>query len=66
MHISEYMPELLKVGDDVFVFDGVEEPEVYGNQRPPLDVPDPTDTGTKTSGTSSKTSSTSKTTAKKP
>lgn len=44
MHISHQLPDLIKVGDDVFVFDGVEEPEIYGNQRPPLDVPDPNDT----------------------
>jgi peptidoglycan hydrolase-like protein with peptidoglycan-binding domain len=33
-----------KPGDQVFVFDGTEEPEVYGSQRPPYDEPDPNDT----------------------
>jgi Putative peptidoglycan binding domain/L,D-transpeptidase catalytic domain len=31
-------------GDQVFVFDGKEEPEVYGSQRPPNDQLDPKDT----------------------
>ncbi len=45
MHIAEYLPTLLHYHDDVFVWDGLQEPEVYGEQHPPLDVPDPTDTG---------------------
>jgi peptidoglycan hydrolase-like protein with peptidoglycan-binding domain len=31
-------------GDQVFVFDGKQEPEVYGSQRPPNDQLDPNDT----------------------
>jgi peptidoglycan hydrolase-like protein with peptidoglycan-binding domain len=31
-------------GDQVFVFDGKEEPETYGSQRPPGDQADPNDT----------------------
>jgi hypothetical protein len=44
MHIAEYLPDWLKVGDQVFVWDGVKEPEVYGAQKPPGDQPDPNDT----------------------
>jgi peptidoglycan hydrolase-like protein with peptidoglycan-binding domain len=33
-----------KPGDQVFVFDGKEEPETYGSQRPPYDEADPNDT----------------------
>ena len=44
MHIAEYLPDLLRNGDDVFVFDGVKEPEFYGNNKPPFDWDDPTDT----------------------
>lgn len=44
MHIAEYLPDVLHNGDEVFVFDGAKEPEFYGAQRPPIDVPDPTDT----------------------
>lgn len=44
MHIAEYLPDLLRNGDDVFVFDGVREPEFYGPQKPPFDWDDPTDT----------------------
>ena len=45
MHIAEYLPDIVHTGDEVFVWDGVEEPETYGAQRPPLDQPDPTDPG---------------------
>jgi hypothetical protein len=44
MHIAQYLPDLLHNGDQVFVFDGVKQPEVYGNQKPPADERDPTDT----------------------
>lgn len=43
MHIAEYLPSLLKYKDDIFVWDGVKEPEEYGAQLPPADKPDPTD-----------------------
>ena len=45
MHIAEYLPDIVHTGDEVYVWDGVEEPETYGAQRPPLDQPDPTDPG---------------------
>ncbi len=44
MHIAKYLPGILRTGDQIFVWDGVKEPEVYGNQKPPADERDPTDT----------------------
>lgn len=44
MHIADYIGDLLHTGDQVFVFDGVREPEEYGSPVPPPDKPDPTDT----------------------
>ena len=34
MHISDYFQSLVSKGDQVFVFDGVKEPESYGAQPP--------------------------------
>ena len=34
MHISDYFQSLVTKGDQVFVFDGVKEPEAYGAQPP--------------------------------
>ncbi len=67
MHISEYLPSLIRNGDDVFVFDGKKEPEFYGPQPPPIDVPDPSDTtvASTTTSSSSTTSSTTTTTLAK-
>ncbi len=48
MHVSNYLYTIFGVGDQVFVFDGVKEPEEYGAQRPPPDFPDPEDTGATT------------------
>ena len=60
MHIATYLPDILHVGDQVFVWDGVKEPEVYGDQKPPFDERDPTDTTvvTTTSTTIAKTTTT--------
>ncbi len=44
MHIAEYIGDILHTRDQVFVWDGVKEPEDYGSPPPPLDTPDPTDT----------------------
>jgi L,D-transpeptidase catalytic domain/Putative peptidoglycan binding domain len=44
MHIAQYVPSLLHKGDQIFVWDGIKEPEVYGDQKPPFDERDPTDT----------------------
>lgn len=41
MHIAEYLPDLISIGDHIFVFDGVEEPETYGAQPMIFDWPDP-------------------------
>ena len=41
MHISEYFPTLVERGDQIYVWDGVKEPEVYGRQPPPFDFNDP-------------------------
>lgn len=41
MHISQYFPTLVEKGDQIYVWDGVKEPEVYGKQPPPFDYPDP-------------------------
>jgi hypothetical protein len=41
MHIAEYLPDLIEIGDSIYVFDGVEEPETYGAQPMIFDYPDP-------------------------
>ncbi len=49
MHIAEYFALLVRDGDLVYVFDGVEEPEAYGAQVPVFDYPDPSYPTTTTS-----------------
>jgi peptidoglycan hydrolase-like protein with peptidoglycan-binding domain len=44
MHVAEYIGDILHTGDQIFVFDGLKEPEEYGSPVPPQDKPDPTDT----------------------
>ena len=51
MHIAEYFPSLVRDGDLVYVFDGVEEPETYGAQLPTFDYADPSFTTTTSSTT---------------
>lgn len=51
MHIAEYFPSLVADGDQVYVFDGVKEPEIYGAQPPVFDWPDPNYTPPSTSTT---------------
>ena len=46
LHIAEYFPTLVHLGDAVYVFDGVKEPEAYGAQLPVFDYPDPNYTTT--------------------
>ncbi|WP_051062775.1 L,D-transpeptidase family protein [Ilumatobacter nonamiensis] len=41
MHIAEYIQDLITIGDAIYVFDGVEEPETYGAQPMIFDWPDP-------------------------
>ncbi len=49
MHISEYFQTLVSKGDQVFVFDGVKEPEEYGAQSPRFNWADPNYTTTTSS-----------------
>ena len=51
LHIAEYFPTLVHLGDAVYVFDGVKEPEEYGAQLPVFDYPDPNYTTTTSSTT---------------
>lgn len=51
MHISDYYQSLVAKGDQVFVFDGVKEPEAYGAQVPRFNWRDPNYTTTTTSTT---------------
>jgi hypothetical protein len=55
MHIADYMQELVSVGDAVYVFDGVEDPEYYGAQPMIFDWPDPDYTTTTSTTTTSTT-----------
>ena len=48
MHISDYFQSLVSKGDQVFVFDGVKEPESYGAQPPRFNWVDPSYTTTTT------------------
>jgi peptidoglycan hydrolase-like protein with peptidoglycan-binding domain len=43
MAIANYLQDFLHNGDQVFVFDGVKDPETYGRQPPPGDILDPSD-----------------------
>ena len=51
MHVSDYYQSLVAKGDQVFVFDGVKEPEAYGAQVPRFNWTDPNYTTTTTSTT---------------
>jgi peptidoglycan hydrolase-like protein with peptidoglycan-binding domain len=55
MHIGEYFPDLVSKGDQVFVFDGVRDPEEYGAQLPVFDYPDPSYVTSTTSTTTTTT-----------
>lgn len=61
MHIAEYIQDLVEIGDEVYVFDGVEEPEHYGAAPMIFDWPDPDYTTTTTSTTTTTTTSTTTT-----
>ncbi|MFK8025797.1 MAG: peptidoglycan-binding protein [Ilumatobacter sp.] len=41
MHIADYLPDRIELGDAIYVFDGVESPETYGPQPMIFDYPDP-------------------------
>ena len=56
MHVGNYFPSLVaKYGDQIFVFDGVKEPEEYGAQVPPFNTPDPSYTTTTSTTTTTTT-----------
>ncbi|RLE18675.1 MAG: hypothetical protein DRJ50_12855 [Actinobacteria bacterium] len=61
MHIAEYLQDLVSVGNPVYVWDGVEEPEVYGAQPMTFDWPDPDWVPPSTTTTSTTTTSPSTT-----
>jgi peptidoglycan hydrolase-like protein with peptidoglycan-binding domain len=58
LHIGNYFPSLVKYGDQIFLFDGVKEPEAYGKQPPPFNTPDPNFTTTTSSTTTTTTTTT--------
>jgi L,D-transpeptidase catalytic domain/Putative peptidoglycan binding domain len=62
MHIAEYLPDLIEIGDAIYVFDGVEEPETYGAAPMIFDYPDPDWIPPTTSTTTTPTTTTSTTT----
>jgi Putative peptidoglycan binding domain len=43
LHIGPKLNEFLQVGDNVLVYDGLQDPAVYGAKPPPDDYLDPTD-----------------------
>ena len=55
MHVGNYFPSLVAKGDQIFVFDGVKEPEEYGAQVPPFNTPDPSYTTTTSTTTTTTT-----------
>jgi len=64
MHIADYFPDLVKNGDQVYVWDGKKQPEYYGAQPPRADSISraPTTTSATTSTTVKKTTTTVKAT----
>ena len=62
MHVAEYFPSLVSNGDYVYVFDGVEQPEIYGAQVPTFDYPDPNWIPPSTTTTATTTTTTATTT----
>lgn len=41
MHVAEYFPEIVSIGDTIYVFDGEQSPEENGAQLPVFDWKDP-------------------------
>jgi hypothetical protein len=58
LSLSPTMNGMIGVGDQVFVFDGVEEPEAYGEQKPYFNRRDPSYTTTTSSTTTTSTTTT--------
>ena len=54
-HIAEYFQSLVRVGDQVFVFDGRNDPEKLGAVRAPADELDPSSTSTTSTSTTTTT-----------
>ena len=50
-HIADYFQSLVRIGDQVFVFDGVNDPEKLGAVAAPADQLDPSSTSTTSSST---------------
>ncbi|MEJ7800687.1 MAG: L,D-transpeptidase family protein, partial [Ilumatobacter sp.] len=66
MHIAEYLPDLIEIGDMIYVFDGVEEPETYGAAPMIFDYPDPSWVPPSTTTTTTTTAPTTTTTTTAP
>jgi hypothetical protein len=56
--MSEQFSELVKIGDLVYVWDGVKEPEIYGQVVPPFNTIDPDYSTTTTTTTTTSTTTT--------
>jgi peptidoglycan hydrolase-like protein with peptidoglycan-binding domain len=64
--ISQQFYDLVELGDNVYVWDGVKEPEIYGQQPPVFNWRDPDYSTTTTSTTTTSTSTTTTTTTTVP
>jgi hypothetical protein len=62
MHIADYLQDLVSIGDAVYVFDGVEDPETYGAQPMIFDWADPDYTTTSSTSTTTPATTTPPTT----
>jgi hypothetical protein len=58
MYTAEIFPAKVYYNDVVYVFDGIKEPEEYGQIDPPLNFDDPNFTTTTTSTTTTTTTTT--------
>ena len=66
LQLSEYFQQLVADGDQVYVFDGVQEPEAYGAQLPTFNWRDPNYTTTTTTPPSTTTTPTTPSTTTPP
>jgi peptidoglycan hydrolase-like protein with peptidoglycan-binding domain len=66
MFISDYFQDIVSLGDQVYVWDGVKEPEAYGAQLPVFNWRDPTYTTTTSSTTTTTSTTVPSTTTTKP
>jgi peptidoglycan hydrolase-like protein with peptidoglycan-binding domain len=58
MHVADYFPDLVAKGDDIWIWDGAKEPQIYGPQQPYFDRRDPDWIPPTTTTTSTTTTST--------